>query len=273
MRRKWSLVAVGVLALSLVGILPVLAQGPGGNPIYATIDYVNARLDEVWAAIEAIGGGGNGVDFHVPPPEVWNAAAYTTDDGGEITHTLWLYPPDPPMDPNNTCSWNGEIIVDLVSPIAAKVPARAIATYQDEVLGYAVGSCRWIDFHSVTDLPAPGETIEVDVWMFWMGTEKHITIPVTITPPPRPPQCTLTADPTEGTAPLDVHFVAEASDPDGGELTPYWEFGDGAEEPGGLVQDHVYEWPDTYTATFAVHDESGLYATCEAVISVLDPGG
>ena len=95
MRRKWSLIAVGVLVLCVVGMVPVLAQGPGGNPIYATIEYVDQmvadvyeyidqKVAELYAYVDAQMGGG---DSAALPP--WQIA-----DGYE-----WTFYQSPPWEP------------------------------------------------------------------------------------------------------------------------------------------------------------------------------
>lgn len=116
--------------------------------------------------------------------------------------------------------------------------------------GYAVGSCNSLESRGLSYVPAPGQTINLGVWLFWLGAEKQITYPATVTNPPRPPECSLTGAPAEGAAPLDVHLVEEVSDPDGGELTLHWDFGDEWDVVGGLEQDHTCAWHGTYLAVF-----------------------
>jgi cytochrome c len=74
------------------------------------------------------------------------------------------------------------------------------------------------------------------------------------------PTVTATADPATGTAPLDVDFSAEGTDPEGGELDYAWDFG-----VGGTQDDTAdtagaswtYTRPGTYTATVTVTDPDG----------------
>ena len=80
------------------------------------------------------------------------------------------------------------------------------------------------------------------------------------------------ADDTEGPAPHDVLFHAVAEDPDGGDLTYLWDFGDGGSAFGDEVE-HTYLEPGSYTATVTVTDETGEEATSEIEITVTDPPG
>ena len=83
------------------------------------------------------------------------------------------------------------------------------------------------------------------------------------------------ADPTSGNAPLDVHFQADAIDPDGPEnqLVYRWDFGDGGAQFGADVH-HTYMQPGTYKAKVKVTDAGGASTTSEEItITVANPPG
>lgn len=84
----------------------------------------------------------------------------------------------------------------------------------------------------------------------------------------QPPVVTLTATPTEGNAPLEVTFTAEASDPDGDTLEYVWNFGDNENASGGTTQTHTYSAADTYVASVTVTDGQGGKAIVEVTITV-----
>jgi hypothetical protein len=139
--------------------------------------------------------------------------------------------------------------------MTSPVETRAIALYEGESLGHGFGYCKWTDFHQLDWLPAHGETLDVQMWFFWMGTEKMTSIPVTVN---ALPYCDAEADPGEGgPAPLEVHFYGSADDPDGGALSLSWDLGDGTTVGGELEPVHTYEIPDTYDVQFTVTDALG----------------
>lgn len=83
-----------------------------------------------------------------------------------------------------------------------------------------------------------------------------------------PPIASATANPITGTAPLAVSFSsAGSSDPEGGALTYYWTFGDGAvsSEPNPL---HTYSSAGAYTATLKVTDNQGAWDDTTVTITV-----
>jgi len=73
----------------------------------------------------------------------------------------------------------------------------------------------------------------------------------------RPPQLSLTADPTSGAAPLSVTFTRGIS----GTYEPFWacslDFGDGSTPAQGCsgAVIHTYQKAGSYTATFTVYDD------------------
>ena len=128
MRRKWALIGACVLVLCVVGMLPVLAQGPDENPIFATIEYVDQAISELAtsfdqhiaaltddiaqevarldARIDAVGGGSVGEDFDLPDEQDWQTQAYSRTEAGQTVVVLGLSSWDPD-DLGRTCSWNG----------------------------------------------------------------------------------------------------------------------------------------------------------------------
>ncbi|RAW17647.1 PQQ-dependent sugar dehydrogenase [Phytoactinopolyspora halophila] len=87
------------------------------------------------------------------------------------------------------------------------------------------------------------------------------------------PDVEVTADPTSGTAPLDVEFSAEASDPEGDEpLTYAWQFGDGGSATGATAS-HTYTEAGDYTAQVTVTDSRGAQASETVTIEVDDGDG
>jgi hypothetical protein len=176
MRREWLLVAVGVLVLCIVGIVPVLAQGrgPGGNPIYATIEYVDQIVGDVYEYIdqqiaavyayvdEQIGGGGG-----VAAPAWQLAEGYEVDWDGE---QLWLRPVP-----------QGCISTELGPTIWIHGEVYGIAhlTDTDNVVR---GMCDLLAISYVDtpdDLPVDG--FEMELWFSWMGETKKATY--TVSPP------------------------------------------------------------------------------------------
>ena len=78
------------------------------------------------------------------------------------------------------------------------------------------------------------------------------------------PEVEAGADPTSGIAPLEVHFTADATDPEGGALTYAWDFGvAGTNTDTSTEQNpsYTYERSGTYTARVTVSDPDGGEAT------------
>jgi PKD repeat protein len=73
-----------------------------------------------------------------------------------------------------------------------------------------------------------------------------------------------TATPTDGAAPLDVAFAAEATDVDGQAITYAWDFGvtgTEADKAVGRTPSYTYTTPGTYTATVTATDTTGKSST------------
>ncbi|MDG4821740.1 ThuA domain-containing protein [Asanoa sp. WMMD1127] len=88
------------------------------------------------------------------------------------------------------------------------------------------------------------------------------------TPSNRPPVVqTPGANPTSGTAPLQVSFTGSASDPDGDALTYRWDFGDGGTATTANAA-HTYTTAGSYTARLTVTDARGASASGQVVITV-----
>ena len=85
-----------------------------------------------------------------------------------------------------------------------------------------------------------------------------------------PPEASLSASPTSGMVPLEVHFSAYGSDDSDGQIVSYqWSFGDGG-SGSGVSWDHTYESPGNYSVSLSVRDDGGLSDTATSSISVTD---
>jgi PKD repeat protein len=73
---------------------------------------------------------------------------------------------------------------------------------------------------------------------------------------PTAPLVRASASPTSGLEPLTVQFTGFAEDPQGGDVTVEWDFGDGATS-GELSPEHTYSVPGSYTATLTATDSDG----------------
>jgi cytochrome c len=83
----------------------------------------------------------------------------------------------------------------------------------------------------------------------------------------RQPAVQAAADPGSGRAPLRVRFTSVGLDPDGGQLTYAWDFGD-AGQAGGRNATHTYAAPGEYTATVTATDADGATASADVDVSV-----
>jgi PKD repeat protein len=85
------------------------------------------------------------------------------------------------------------------------------------------------------------------------ATDTEVMV-ITVQPPAnQPPTASPTATPNTGPAPLTVHFAANASDPDGDQLTYTWNFGDG-ETSTASDPSHTYTTAGTFVAVLTVSD-------------------
>lgn len=317
MKRKTLIVVGAAVILGLVALMPVFAQGPGppANPIYATVEYVDQRFEELKsyadqqlaalsdeiagvydhfaqeidrldARIDQIGGA-TGPDFDLPAQEDWIVSAYGYSNPYGCVHdflkvkTQWT-----PDNVATTCNWHGVELMpgaltgSIQYPTGQASPARAIATYNGDILAHGVGGCPEIFFPRVQYLPSPGETIDLDIWVFWMGAEKHTTISRGVTAAPDTPTDLFGCHPDseQGPAPHGVRFTIEAIDGLCEVLTYHLDFGDGEWEDGemevesvSLLQErtkyyttvaHTYETPGIYRPALTLTDLAGRTTTC-----------
>ncbi len=81
------------------------------------------------------------------------------------------------------------------------------------------------------------------------------TIEISVIEGNRVPDLTISANPQQGSSPLDVSFTASATDPDGDGVTYEWDFGDGSSTTATQNPTHQYTADGTYTATCTVTDD------------------
>jgi len=88
----------------------------------------------------------------------------------------------------------------------------------------------------------------------------------------QPPTAEASATPLSGPAPLLVSFDStQSSDPEGGDLTYGWHFGDGS-TGSGATPTHTFDLPDVYQAVLTVIDERGLADIDTVEITVCGDG-
>jgi PKD repeat protein len=89
--------------------------------------------------------------------------------------------------------------------------------------------------------------------------------------PSVPPVAMVSATPTTGTGPMLVNFSSAGSyDPDGGDLSYDWDFGDGSAHAATSASSHTYA-PGSYTARLTVTDASGDSDQATVNITVTEP--
>jgi PKD repeat protein len=86
------------------------------------------------------------------------------------------------------------------------------------------------------------------------------------------PQVFAFGSPTSGIEPLTVQFTGFAEDPQGGDVTVEWDFGDG-QSSGELSPEHTYTEPGSYTATLTATDSDGETGTASVDIEVIEFDG
>ena len=92
--------------------------------------------------------------------------------------------------------------------------------------------------------------------------------------PPIPPTVSLSANPNDGIAPLEVVFTATATDTDGQVVEYRWDFeNDGVVDQAttAITATHTYAATDTYVAQVVAVDNDGLTDTDIAIVTVRIP--
>jgi PKD repeat protein len=97
-----------------------------------------------------------------------------------------------------------------------------------------------------------------------------VTISVSAAPGHLPPQISITASPTTGTAPLTVNFESTASASSEHIATYQWSFGDGGISASASPQ-HIFATAGTFAPRLTVTDDAGATATASVSITV-NPG-
>lgn len=106
-----------------------------------------------------------------------------------------------------------------------------------------------------------------------LGQSDVDSIDITVTAPNNPPVASPTATPNNGVAPLVVQFNANASDPDGDDLTYLWDFGDPDSDDNSSTLEnpqHVYEAQGTYVAWLTVSDGTDEVTASVPVVVTAD---
>jgi cytochrome c len=86
-----------------------------------------------------------------------------------------------------------------------------------------------------------------------------------------PPTVQASATPTTGAAPLPVDFTAQASDPEGDDLSYRWEFGVPGQGAATATPRYTYSGPGTYKAVVTVTDAAGNTESATVQITVTEP--
>lgn len=151
------------------------------------IENLEKRVTEIEKAIADLGK--KKVDFNLP--NQWSVSFYQEQNSKE---SFVMKTPEnsgpyvlPLPDIQTDCNWNGAILGHQVS-------ARAIAHLPSGDI-YGVGSCRNIEFQSIENLPESGTSFEVEVYLWWQGTEKHKKQTITVPNRPFPPRDSLLLNP------------------------------------------------------------------------------
>jgi len=102
----------------------------------------------------------SGLDFNLP--QTWQATASAT------TQTVTIKPTKNVV--GLSCSWNGIILTQ-------NVQIRGIAHLPDKDY-FVVSTCDGVTFTGISSFPTSGTLIPVDLYAFWQGKEKKVTINV-----------------------------------------------------------------------------------------------
>ncbi|QDA32314.1 PKD domain-containing protein [Thermococcus indicus] len=130
------------------------------------------------------------------------------------------------------------------------------------------------DGHLVLDfyVPSRGDyylTREVSPIVFNFGFFK-IDLTTLIKVFNKPPECSISASPSQGKNPLDVTFSLDLTDPNNDSLRWELDFGDGNIVEGNSTEvGYRYSEEGTYTALLRVYDPWGANSTCSANLKVL----
>ena len=88
-----------------------------------------------------------------------------------------------------------------------------------------------------------------------------------------PPVAIPQANPTSGTAPLEVTFTGSNSTDDVGIVSYFWDFMDGGATSNAANTEHTFTTPGDYNVSLTVTDGGGLEHTATITITVTDTGG
>lgn len=143
------------------------------------IEKLEKKMVELEGLVENLGK--KKIDFNIP--NQWNVAFYQEQNGKD---TIIMQAPQPSglfiALPDNWpyCNWNGAFIGNEVS-------ARATAHLSTGDI-YGAGSCKAIEFQSIESSLESGSSFEVEIYLWWQGTEKHAKQTLTVPDRPFPPR-------------------------------------------------------------------------------------
>jgi hypothetical protein len=290
-KRRVLVIVLSLMTVLLLAVPSVVTANPRGKAAWKRYvdekvaelyQYIDRQVAELHAYVDEkiaeIGGGGSGPDFSLPADEDWivEAYAYSNPQGCYVPFlrvTTDVYGDDPTA----TCNWHGAALTPSFvggshyRSTGQAAAARAIASYNGEIVGYGAGGCGEILFQTQL-LPQAGEMIDLDIWAFWMGDEESSAISRPVEEPPNsaPRMDYCWASPPEGSAPLTVSLNGNAEDDDPCEVLRFSvDFGDGTTaEDVTLPVPHTYVAPQTYEAVITTIDHGGLSTECRLPVDV-----
>ena len=202
-------------------------------------------------------------------PGVYTATVTVTDSNGATsTVTITVTVKEPPNTPPAA-------VITLNTPNSGDVPfeVRALGGHSSDPDG-TIAQWKWSFGDGSPDAStmdvahiytSPGQYVLTLTVTDNRGATATATQAIVVNYANKPPTASITVSATEGTVPLNVAFAGSGTDPEGGQLSFHWVFGDG-EEGDGRAINHTFSTQGDYTVRLIVTDDAGKQGTSDVAI-------
>lgn len=138
------------------------------------VENLQNKVNEIETKLANLNGNQKGEDFSLP--ESWNIQFFQPPNTISPNEIIMLSTSEYSILGANHCNWKGaNIDSTVIATIIGHLPSSDI---------YGAGTCKEMVFENITNLPESGKSFDVDIHLYWQGTNKYKKINITI--PERP---------------------------------------------------------------------------------------